>query len=104
TFKVRLAAVEPIPAEFTLGRVVPNPTRGSMRVEYGLPEESAVRLSVVDVEGREIAVLAEGVQAAGWHPAARSGWAGRGPAPAGRYFGRLRAGTRTLTRRFVLTR
>ncbi|TMQ55926.1 MAG: T9SS type A sorting domain-containing protein [Candidatus Eisenbacteria bacterium] len=104
TFKIRLAAVESIPAEFALGRVIPNPMQGSMRVEYGLPEESAVHLSVVDVQGREIAVLAEGVQAAGWHPAGWSGRAARGRAPAGLYFARLRAGGRTFVQRFVLTR
>ena len=104
TFKIRLAAVESIPAEFALGRVIPNPMQGSMRVEYGLPEESAVHLSVVDVQGREIAVLAEGVQAAGWHPAGWSGRAPRGRAPAGLYFARLRAGGRTFVQRFVLTR
>jgi hypothetical protein len=97
-------AVEAIPGEFALGRVIPNPMSGAMRLQYGLPAESAVRLSVLDVQGREIAVLADGVQPAGWHSAGWNGGTARGRAPAGLYFARFRSGGRTLVQRFVLTR
>jgi len=105
TFKLNpTLAVEAIPAEFALGRVVPNPMSGSMRLQYGLPAESAVRLSVLDVQGREMAVLADGVQPAGWHSAGWNGGTARGRAPAGLYFARFQSGGRTLVQRFVLTR
>jgi hypothetical protein len=104
TFKPEVLAVEAIPVEFALGRVIPNPMSGSMRLQYGLPTEGAVRLSVLDVQGREMAVLANGVQPAGWHSAGWNGGTARGRAPAGLYFARFQSGGRTLVQRFVLTR
>ncbi|MEO1478768.1 MAG: T9SS type A sorting domain-containing protein, partial [Bacteroidota bacterium] len=43
----------------------PNPVHQSARVRYVLPEASNVRVSVYDVLGREVAVLAEGARPAG---------------------------------------
>src|SRR5262249_58720767 len=71
-----------MPVDFALGRVFPNPMQGSMHVEYGLPAQSAVHLSILDLQGREVAVLADGVLSAGWHLAGWNGGAGRGRAPA----------------------
>jgi hypothetical protein len=104
TFAPAALAVEDGPAQFALGRVVPNPMFGSMRVQYGVATECAVRLSILDVQGRELTVLASGVQLAGWHFAGWNGAGARGRAPAGLYFLRLQASGHTFTQRFVLTR
>ncbi len=104
TFKsAALAADTPKPMDFALSRVSPNPAPHLMRFQYGLPVPSAVRLTVVDVQGREVAVLAEGLLSDGWYSASWGGETGRGRAPAGLYFVRLRAGGRNLIRRFALT-
>jgi hypothetical protein len=55
---------------------------------------------VIDLQGREVAVVAEGEVGAGRHEARIQG-GGRGLAP-GLYFARLRVADRTLVRRFVI--
>ncbi|MEM6785851.1 MAG: T9SS type A sorting domain-containing protein, partial [Bacteroidota bacterium] len=56
------------PAEaFVLGVPYPNPTATSVAVPLALPETAEVRVAVVDLLGREVAVLAEGRRAAGTH-------------------------------------
>ncbi len=84
----------------------PNPSRGFVRVSLTLPhDERAVRVSVHDVAGRELAVLASGALAAGAHAWS---WDGRDPrgvvvAP-GLFLVRAAAGERVRTRRVVVTR
>ncbi|MEM1054561.1 MAG: hypothetical protein AAGI52_03465 [Bacteroidota bacterium] len=56
-----------LPARLTLAVPRPNPARVSTTLRYGLPRAGEVRVRVVDLLGREVAVLAEGEAAAGWH-------------------------------------
>lgn len=78
----------------------PNPAQAGTVLAWGLPRADHVRLAVLDVQGREIAVLADG----SFGPGPRrskldtTGW------PAGVYFARLRAGEAALVRRFVVAR
>jgi len=90
--------------EFALGRVSPNPSAGKVDVEYALPREAHVRLAIVDVQGREIAVLANGVVAPGRHRAVWDGRAARCPAPTGLYFVRYGTPNRTMIKRIALAR
>src|SRR5207247_2544079 len=55
--------------EFALGPPRPTPTSGSARIDYALPRECGIRLSVLDVQGREVTRLADGMQTAGRHQA-----------------------------------
>ena len=57
------------PEEARLEAVRPNPSRGIAVVPFVVPAEAEVRLSVFDVLGREVAVLAEGPVAPGAHEA-----------------------------------
>jgi hypothetical protein len=79
----------------------PSPMRGAAEIGFSLPREMAVRLSILDLQGRELAVLATGVLAAGPHSAAWDGGTDQGAAPAGLYFARLAAGGRVLSQRLV---
>jgi hypothetical protein len=97
-------AVNTTPAAFALSRVTPNPAPGEIRMQYALPVESAIRLSIVDLQGREVAVLAQGLQSAGWHSATWDDGGERDRPAAGVYFVRFQAAGRTLVQRFVLTR
>ena len=103
TFKPVVLAVGPLPTEFALSRVTPNPVRGRLQLQYAIPTESSVRLSILDLQGREVAVLAEGLLPAGRYSAGWDAPGPRGPA-AGIYFVRFTASHRTLIRKFVLTR
>jgi subtilisin family serine protease len=84
-----------------LAPVQPNPVRGAGLVGFALPAAAAVRLSVLDVQGREVATLAEGDFAAGRHQVRWEHSGGTGP---GLYFVRLSAMGRTLVRRTVVVR
>ena len=88
-----------------ISRVAPNPSRAAMRIDYALPRESRVRLSVLDVQGREVAVLADGLFEAGRYQTTWSGRTDAGDeAPAGVYFVRCQALGQRLTERVVRMR
>ena len=90
-------------ADFELAPVQPNPLRGVGRIGFALPRASHLRLSVIDVQGREVAVLAEGVFEAGRHQVRWDGGAAGQVGP-GLYFVRLSVAGRSLVRRTVVTR
>jgi hypothetical protein len=87
-------------AVFALRPLVPNPVRGSTRVSFVAPKAAHVTLSVLDIQGRTLAVLADAVYAAGTHEVAVDA----ASLPAGLCFLQMRTPTGTLTRRFVTLR
>jgi hypothetical protein len=92
-----------LPLAFALAPVEPNPTTGSARIRYALPRAAHVRLSVMDVQGREVARLEDGERPAGEHAVT---WNARGSgrsAAAGFYLVRIEADGRTLVRRVTLS-
>ncbi len=95
-----LASAEAGVAEVALEAVAPNPSSGSARVSFAVPEAGAVRVAVYDVRGREVAVLVDGTMAAGRHEAVLSS----GSLAAGVYVVRLEAGGQVLTRQAVVVR
>jgi hypothetical protein len=97
TLVTAVADQEELPLAFSLERNYPNPFNPTTTIRYSLPEVADVRLSVFDVRGRELALLASGSQDQGQYQAV---WDGRtragSPAPSGVYFYRLEAvGTRS---------
>jgi hypothetical protein len=74
-------------AEARLHAPEPSPVRGSSVVRFDLPRRSHVRLSVHDVQGRELARLADDVREAGAYRIALDG----AQLPAGLCFIRMRA-------------
>ena len=100
-----MAGVErPLPAGLSLARPAPNPARGTSGVEFTLPANARARVSIFDLAGREIAVLADAEMAPGTH---RVDWNTRGagePAPPGLYLVRLHALGVTVTRHILLIR
>jgi hypothetical protein len=77
--------------------VYPNPFNGSAMVEVDIAERTDVRVAIVDVSGRCVALLMEGVQDAG-RVAIRVDGAGLA---SGVYFCRISAGAMTGVRRLV---
>lgn len=96
--------VESPPAEFALDRLWPSPGSGPVHVAFSLPRDAGARLSVLDLQGREVSVLADGVVPAGRHERVWDGRSRGGPAPAGIYFVRFAVDGRTWVRRVALTR
>src|SRR5690606_10768138 len=56
-----------MPTEIALMQNYPDPFNPMTNIRYSLPEEQIVRLEVFDLLGRQVMVLQNGVQAAGWH-------------------------------------
>jgi hypothetical protein len=76
----------------------PNPFTEQTAIRYTLGAEAHARVAVYDVLGREVAVLADGVQGEGTHAAI---WDARG-VPSGTYVWRVTTGTEVVTGRVTL--
>ncbi|OZC01842.1 DUF7619 domain-containing protein [Rubricoccus marinus] len=87
------------PLALTLEAPRPNPARGLVRLRFGVPTSTAVSMRVLDALGREVATLASGESAAGWHAAEWS------PSVAsGVYVVELRAGDEVRHQRLTVVR
>jgi hypothetical protein len=93
-----------LPSEVALSPVRPNPSRGLVQLSFALPRTSHVRLSVLDVMGREVGVLAEGEFTAGEHPVAWDGSTSKGRIHPGLYFVRLQTPGRNDVTKMVWAR
>ncbi len=78
----------------------PNPLLSRADIVYALPSGGPVRLTVFDPQGRRVATLVDGMQAAGVH---RMAWDAR-PVDAGVYFYRLESGGTSVARKLVVAR
>jgi len=56
-----------IPAKFHLFAAYPNPFNNLTRIEFGLPKDSRLKISVYDASGRLLTRLLEGKLSAGYH-------------------------------------
>jgi len=92
------------PSRFSLDSVGPNPTSGAAQIAFSVAHDSPVHLSILDVQGREIAVLADGVRAAGSYLQAWDGTSAKGTVTPGVYFVRYRASGIEQTRRLTIAR
>jgi hypothetical protein len=76
---------ESITPSLSLSASVPNPVFSGSKIKYSLANDGPATLTLYDVTGRQIAVLASGYQSAGNHMAIFDGSA----LPAGMYYYRL---------------
>jgi hypothetical protein len=92
------------PKQFALSQNQPNPFARTTSIRFELPEAAAVRLEIFDLQGRSVAVLAEGAWPAGFHTVEWDRLDGRGSiARSGVYLYRLTAGPYRQTRKLVLS-
>ncbi len=82
--------------------VSPNPAHGDIHVAFALERAARVRVSVLDVQGREVAVLDDGARNAGEHAARWDGRRGGARVAAGVYFVRFVADGLEQQRRLVV--
>jgi hypothetical protein len=75
----------------------PNPFNSSTAIEFYLPEDVKIELSIYNLLGQEIAVIYKGLVASGEHTIS---W-NAASYPSGIYFAGLKAGSRTITRKMV---
>jgi hypothetical protein len=99
---VTSAAGAPVPAGMSLDPVYPNPFTSSAGVSFTLEKDSRIRLSVLDMLGREIEVLHNGTMPSGRHNVNMN--PGRLAAAAGPLFIRLSTDGGVLVRTAVMLR
>jgi hypothetical protein len=97
---VGIPAGLPLPERPTLCAIYPNPFNASAVIQFTLPARSDVRVDILDLVGRTVAVPLDGPADAGLH---RVRFAGASLA-SGVYFLRFRVDGTVSVQRFVLTR
>ena len=93
------------PKSFTLRQNYPNPFNPRTQFSYQLPSSGIVHLAIYDLLGREIYTVIDGYQRAGMHNVLWTGVDNNGiPARSGVYFYKLISGSKTVTKKLVLTK
>jgi hypothetical protein len=92
--------------DLRLNPAMPNPFDGSTSLVFTMPSAADARLSVFDLQGREVKLLLSGAMTAGRHSAIWNGTNDNGlKLPNGVYFARLTVGgNRTLMQKMVKMR
>jgi hypothetical protein len=57
----------PIPEVVTLSPAYPNPFNDYTTIQFGLPEDSRVRVTIYDLLGKQVSILTSSSYQAGWH-------------------------------------
>ena len=65
--KRSLVELLPIPTSFSLSQNYPNPFNASTTIEYGLPKDSDLSISIYDIRGRFVRDIYSGENQAGYH-------------------------------------
>jgi len=86
------------PDEFALNNAYPNPFNPTATISYTLAEATNVKLTVFDISGREVAVLADGWMNSGIHQAVFDAK----NLASGVYFYTIKAGSFTDTKKMIL--
>jgi hypothetical protein len=87
-----------LPSEYGLAQNYPNPFNPTTEISYTLKQREQVKLTVLDVLGREVATLVDGFQNPGKHDITFDAQGLTG----GVYYYQLRTVTGTLTKKMVL--
>ncbi len=87
-----------LPMSYSLSSNYPNPFNPSTTIQFAIPEETSVRLTIFDVQGKEIERLVDRHLPAGYH---RVSWHSQN-APSGLYLYKLEAGEYSNTKHMIL--
>jgi len=88
----------PIPAKFHLENNYPNPFNPTTTIEYSIPEDSDVTISIYDLNGKLIQTLVDDNKTAGFH---KTIWNATNTS-SGVYFYKITAGDFTAVKKCVL--
>jgi hypothetical protein len=100
---LRLGGEAIVPAEYALGPNYPNPFNPSTRFEISLAADGPVNVTLYDLLGREVKMLADGRMSAGVRTLEWDGRNGEGAfAPSGVYIVRMTAGRFSASKKVVL--
>lgn len=62
-----MAEYIPVPNDFKLSQAYPNPFNPSTNIDYAVPADMHIKISVYDILGKEVSILASGFTAAGYY-------------------------------------
>ena len=88
------------PIEFIMGEFYPNPFRTSTSIQFTAPRPVSINLSIFDLTGRKVAILASGFTNQGSYSVT---WDGA-DLPSGAYLGRLVAAGQVTTKMVFISR
>jgi uncharacterized protein YdaL len=89
-----------IPEEFALKQNYPNPFNPETKIQFGLPEDSNVRIDIFNLQGQLVATLVDGALAAGYHTETFDATS----YPSGIYFYKIVASNFTDIKRMLLVK
>jgi hypothetical protein len=89
-----------LPTEFSLDSAYPNPFNPTTTLNFALPIETEVSLSIYNMQGREVTTLIDGNMEAGYHSAV---WNASSHA-SGMYFVKMHAGNYISTQKLMLVK
>jgi hypothetical protein len=99
-----VSGIADAPKAFALSRAWPNPTAGDLRAEFAVAKLSNIKLSLMDLQGREVKVLASGQYAPGRYTATWNGRQDHGEQlAAGIYFLRFHTPDKDFVSRIVVS-
>ena len=93
-----------VPASLVLHSLAPNPASGPVEISFDLPRAGAVRMEIIDIQGRAVDRMGLGTRGPGRHQVRWSGRGPNGPLPSGVYFMRLEAAGAIRMKRLLLAR
>ena len=96
----QLDGISELPITFALHQNYPNPFNPMTTIEFALPEESKVKLTIYNIRGQEAAALLDGYLEAGYHTVV---WNAENM-PSGVYFYSLEAGGFKAVRKCVMVK
>ncbi|MBK9228934.1 MAG: T9SS type A sorting domain-containing protein [Ignavibacteria bacterium] len=89
-----------VPSKFELSQNYPNPFNPSTRINYQLPNDGNVKISVFDNSGKEVMTLANGFKTAGYYSVDMNASA----LSSGVYFYHLTAGDFSAVKKMLLVK
>lgn len=95
---VSVAEVLPVLSEFSLAQNYPNPFNPTTIIQYQLPRDGVVKITVFDALGREIQTVVNEFKSSGSYSVEFNA----GTLPSGVYFYRLEAGSFASTKKLIL--
>jgi len=95
-----ISDVDELPIEFYVNNPFPNPFNPATTIEYSLPQDGQINLSIYNISGQSVSVLKDELQHAGNHSII---W-NASEFPSGIYFCILKANGFTQTRKMVLVK
>ncbi|HMQ68509.1 MAG TPA: T9SS type A sorting domain-containing protein [Ignavibacteria bacterium] len=102
-FDLNSEVVIGVPENFELSQNYPNPFNPSTKIEFQLPEDGIVNLSVYDNSGREVVTLVNEFKTAGYYSVNFS-VTGSSSLSSGVYFYKLTSDSKSITKKMLLVK